>query len=97
MKSPLKDLLADANLATQARGMKAALAEYLGVPRPRVSEWLRGVKEPGGAITLRIMEWVNLPEAQRQKALGSSTKTAKSKTRSTQSDYEKSKASPRPK
>lgn len=39
------------------RGSKGELAAYLGVPPPRVSEWLSGTM-PGGEYALGIQEWL---------------------------------------
>jgi transcriptional regulator with XRE-family HTH domain len=95
MKSPMQFLLSRLSQATRQRGKKTALAKLLRVPPPRISEWLRGTKEPGGEITLRLLEWVTAEEAQQQNAPSSVTSTARSKARSTETQYETEKTDPR--
>ena len=70
VKSPMKVLLGRVALATKARGKKAALAKFLHIPPPRVSEWLHGAGEPSGEITLRLLEWVTAEEAQQKEPPG---------------------------
>jgi len=48
--------------ATKERGKKAELARWLGVPMPRITEWLSGKREPGGETTLRLLLWVEQQE-----------------------------------
>jgi transcriptional regulator with XRE-family HTH domain len=69
-------------------GMKGRLAKALGVPRPRVSEWLSGKTAPGGETTLKMLHWVEDQERQ-QNTPGSVTSTAKGKTQIGKSSYEK--------
>jgi len=95
MKSPIKILLARVALATKARGKKAALAKFLHVPPPRISDWLRGNYEPSGDSALRLLEWVTAEEAKQKADRGSAETPPRRKTRSTQSNYEKRKTSPR--
>jgi len=58
-------------------GGRRRLAKFLGVPMPRISEWLNGTKTPAGDTTLRLLEWVTAEEAkQRTGAAGGSTPTA---------------------
>ena len=52
--------------ATQERGSKSALARKLGVPLPTLSVWLSGKQEPGGAVTLQMLHWVEAWEAKHQ-------------------------------
>ncbi|MDP1589822.1 MAG: hypothetical protein Q8M07_18860 [Prosthecobacter sp.] len=40
------------------RGRKTALIKHLGIPPPRLSEWLSGGVKPGGETTLAIQEWL---------------------------------------
>jgi|GEM_PF-5634722 len=40
------------------RGRKTALINHLGIPAPRLSEWLSGDVKPGGETTLAIQEWL---------------------------------------
>jgi transcriptional regulator with XRE-family HTH domain len=58
MKAQLPDLLARLNKATDQRGLKTALAKFLGISLPRVSEYLSGSVEPGGELTLKLLRWV---------------------------------------
>lgn len=58
-------------LTEQRRGKKTELATFLGVPLPRVSQWLHGRKRPGGETTLRLLQWVEQQEAQQQERPGS--------------------------
>jgi len=93
MKSPMKILLGRLALVTEARGKKAALAKFLKVDPPRVSDWLRGNYEPSGEVTLRLLEWVAAEEAQ-QKTPGGAENAAKGKTRSIHSKDEINKSGP---
>jgi DNA-binding transcriptional regulator YiaG len=93
VKSPLKILLGRVALATKARGKKAALAKFLKVDPPRVSDWLRGRYKPTGEVTLRLLEWVAAEEAQ-QKTPGGAENAAKGKTRSIHSKDETNKSGP---
>jgi len=74
---------------TEPSGMKGKLAKALGVPQPRVSEWLAGKYEPSGETTLRLLHWVGQQERQQKNTLGSVTTTTKGKTRVRKSGYEK--------
>lgn len=51
--------------ATSQRGQQTALADFLGVHRVSVSKWLSGKKEPGGEITLKMLQWVEQQERQK--------------------------------
>lgn len=51
--------------ATEARGKKSELADWLGVHRQMVTDWLSGKQEPGGENTLRLLHWVELQERQK--------------------------------
>jgi transcriptional regulator with XRE-family HTH domain len=51
----------------EERGKKAELARFLGVPMPRVSEWLSGERYPRAEITLALLEWVQAEEKAQQK------------------------------
>jgi transcriptional regulator with XRE-family HTH domain len=53
--------------ATAQRGSKTALAKWLGVHRQCVTDWLSG-QEPGGEMTLRLLQWVELQERKQIKA-----------------------------
>jgi len=63
----LASLLARVKRATEQPGKKSALANWLRVPLPRVSEWLNEVHEPGAEITLQLLNWVNREEERQQK------------------------------
>lgn len=56
--------LARLNQATRERGKRAVLARFLGVPPPKVSQWLAGDHEPGGETTLRMLQWLQQQERQ---------------------------------
>ena len=58
----LEQLLAKLRAKTSTRGGMATLAKALGVPQARVSEWLSGAKEPGGKMTLKLLNWVQEQE-----------------------------------
>ena len=64
MKTPLAQLRARLKRATGAKGMKTKLANFLGVPKPCISDWLSGKREPGGETTLRLLRWVEHQEHQ---------------------------------
>lgn len=59
-------LLVRTKRALKARGMKSALAQRLGVPRQRVTEWLSGAGAPTAAKTLELLAWVEATEASQQ-------------------------------
>jgi hypothetical protein len=65
-KRQLPGFLKELREATKERGMKSALAGFLGVPLVNVSQWLAGAREPGGEYVLQMKEWLKLPEAQRK-------------------------------
>ena len=57
-------LLADLHAFCKARkGRVNALAATLGTAQPTVSDWLRGVQEPGGEATLQMAAWLNREKA----------------------------------
>jgi transcriptional regulator with XRE-family HTH domain len=58
----LKSLLARLDRITKTPGAKAKLAKFLKAPRESVSRWLSGDREPGGKITLKMLEWVEQEE-----------------------------------
>jgi len=62
MESELAHLIARLRRVTNRRGAKAELAKLLGVNQARISEWLSGKKEPGGATTLKLLKWVENEE-----------------------------------
>ncbi len=65
VKPQLPSLLERLKNATKQRGKKSALANFLGVPLARVSQWLSGDREPGGETTLRMLKWVERQERQK--------------------------------
>lgn len=91
----LQVLLARIRNATQQRGKKTQLAKFLGVRKSRLSEWLAGTYEPGAETALNLLEWVTAEEAKIKSAPSGVSTTARSKTRSTQSSYEKRRSRPR--
>ena len=76
------------------RGKKAELADFLKVPRPRVSEWLSGAREPGGETTLRLLAWVQAEEVKQHKSPGRVVARPEPKTRRRKSSYEKPTSGP---
>jgi transcriptional regulator with XRE-family HTH domain len=81
VRNPLGAMISRLKLATEARGKKAELATYMGVPLPRISEWLSGRIEPGGAATLRLLQWVEQQEAKQTKSSGSAATRPERQTR----------------
>jgi transcriptional regulator with XRE-family HTH domain len=71
VKAQLPSLLGRLNRATKESGKMSALADFLGkgtghkVPLASVSRWLSGKREPGGEITLKLLNWVELQERQK--------------------------------
>jgi hypothetical protein len=96
MKFSLNGLLDRLERACAPRGKKAMLAKRLKVTAPQISEWIHGVKEPGGKITLALLDWVILEEARQQENRGSVETPPRRKTRSPRSHYDKSKPDPQP-
>src|ERR1700722_10125071 len=75
---------------------KSALARELGVSSSHIQKWITAREyEPGGEITLHLLEWVRAKEArQKEKSRRSVRAPRRQKTRSTQSSYEKRKTGP---
>jgi transcriptional regulator with XRE-family HTH domain len=65
VKHSMSKLLERLKKATAEHGQKTVLAKHLGVPPVSVSQWLSGVKEPGGETTLKLLNWVELQERQK--------------------------------
>jgi hypothetical protein len=86
----LDALLARLQRAATARGKKAELAKFLRVSPQQVNSWLTSVNAPNGEVTLLMQQWV-IAQENNKNAPGSATNTAKGKTRSPKSAYEKSK------
>jgi len=55
----LPGLIARLKKATQERGKKTQLAKFLGVPLPKVSEWLAGKYDPSGETALQMLRWLD--------------------------------------
>lgn len=68
--------------ATEVRGQKAALARWLGVSMSSVSTWLAGAKKPSGETTLRLLQWVEQQERQKNKSADSVSAPPAPKTQS---------------
>jgi transcriptional regulator with XRE-family HTH domain len=94
MKSPLAHLRERLKRATAAKGKKAELAHFLGVPRPCVSDWLSGKREPGGETTLRLLNWVERQEAQQTTRPAEATTPAGLKTRKKAPNEKKPQSNP---
>ncbi len=62
VKAKLPALIKRLDEATKERGMKTALAKFMGVKLPKVSQWLSGEHEPGGETTLQLLNWVEQQE-----------------------------------
>lgn len=78
---------------TRDRGLKRRLAEFLGVHPSRLSEWISGVCEPGGEVTLQLLEWVTATKAkQKQEADRASTRPARMTRNSKVTTNEKAKS-----
>lgn len=65
VKKQLPSLLERLKKATKETGKMSALADYLKVPLASVSRWLSGAREPGGEITLKMLNWVEQQERQK--------------------------------
>ncbi len=94
MQPKFPTLLARLKLATEERGNKTTLANYLEVPLVRVSQWLSGKREPGGEVTLQMLQWVEAEEAKQNKKPERVSPRPGQKTRSRKISYEKSKSNP---
>ena len=79
-------------LATRRRGAKAHLAAFLHVPRPRVSEWISGARDPSGETTLRLLNWVERQGRQQPKSPGAASTAPEQQTQSRKSSHEKPKS-----
>lgn len=92
VKSELNSLIERLKRATSQYGMKGKLADQLGVPQSRVSEWLSGKNEPGGETTLRLLAWVTEVETQQPKSPGRASTRPEPKTQLRKSKHEKPKS-----
>jgi hypothetical protein len=77
---------------------KSALARELGVSSQHIQKWVTAREyEPGGEITLQLLEWVSAEEAKQNKNRSRASTPLRRKTRLTKSNHEKRKPSPRKK
>jgi len=65
VKPEIQKFIERVNRFASKPGARAELARTLDVAPARVSEWLNGKKEPGGAYTLRLLQWVEQQERQK--------------------------------
>jgi transcriptional regulator with XRE-family HTH domain len=65
VKAKLPALIKRLNEATKERGAKTQLAKFIGVPLPKISQWLSGEHEPGGETTLKLLYWVEQRDRQK--------------------------------
>ena len=88
----LAELLRRIEGATSQRGKKTELAKFLGVTPQGLNDWLSGRREPGGEVTLLMLEWVSAEETkQPNKKRGSTDMPPRRKTRKAQTYEEKDK------
>ncbi len=75
---------------------KSELARSLGVTSTHIQKWITAREyEPGGEITLRLLEWVQAEEAKQTKSPARVRSASGAKTRKRKSSYEKPQSSPR--
>ena len=97
--SEMESLIRRLRVLLARRGAKAALARYLGVASPRISEWLRETnpRRPSGETALRLAKWAaqqeraailktNTPGGAITPAQGSATQRPKHETKRKSSD-----------
>jgi transcriptional regulator with XRE-family HTH domain len=77
MNFTMSALLNEVRDLTRARGMRSRLANDLGVPEARVSEWLSGKYEPSGETTLRLLAWVKVERAKQKRTDRVGTRTVR--------------------
>lgn len=90
----LAELIKRVKQAALPHGKHAALARYLGEPPQRVNDWLSGGRNPGGEVTLLMLEWVTAEEAKQQKSPGRALTHPERQTRITDHSNEKDNPSP---
>ena len=66
VKIDLPGLMKRIKALTTKPGSKGKLATRCGVPLGSLSQWLSGKREPGGAITLKLLNWVEAEEAKQK-------------------------------
>lgn len=67
VKAQLPALIKRLNEATKERGTKTALAKFMDVSLPKISQWLSGTHAPGGENTLKLIQWVEAQERKTKK------------------------------
>lgn len=84
----LDKLIARVRRGTSARGAKSQLAKILGVSAQHLNSWLSGVSEPGGEVTLHLLElWPRPERAKPKKDAGrGATRPAKAQVSNPKSD-----------
>jgi len=76
---------------TKAFGAKANLAKEIGVIPQQLNDWLSGSTEPGGEVTLRLLEWAAEEEAKQKCAGRGETRPArKAQTKTSKANESKS-------
>ncbi len=64
--TPMWDVLAaKLDLALKIHGSRARLARHLGVPRQRITEFIKGRRSPDAEMTLRLLHWLALAQSGR--------------------------------
>jgi transcriptional regulator with XRE-family HTH domain len=98
LPTSLKDLLEKVRNLVAVRGRKVALADYVGVSAPRISEWLSTTYEPSAENVLKLLCWINDPaqhqDQQNKKTPASATNTREGK-QTYSRNHDKSKTGPR--
>lgn len=89
----MHDLISELQTLTEERGMKTALADYMGVKLVNVSQWLSGKRIPNGEKTLKLHKWV-MDQRAKQKSPGDATNITRAKTRIRKSNHEKPNSGP---
>jgi hypothetical protein len=82
----LKRLFSRVRRLTKPRGSKVALAAAMGVDRRTLNDWLTERFEPGGEVTLQLLDWVTAEEAEEKKDRRGASNTATAKTRTPRSN-----------
>ncbi len=91
----LLKLRAELKALTAGYGRKTELAKFLGVTRTTVSRWIVGGKEPGGEVTLKLLNWVEQQKEQ-QKSPGSVPPPPERKAQSAKVPYENKRKESKP-
>jgi transcriptional regulator with XRE-family HTH domain len=88
----LRALMRQVKRLASPRGEKKALASRLGISQSKLSDYLAGVYEPGGDLTLQLLAWVRAKEAKQTKSPGRESPRPEPKTQLRKSSYEKPKS-----